>query len=101
MTDTYIYLGGSPVATSTAGARVGEKPIHTIKVQMAGVAAVSSGEDKDVDGNSVPTYKTHKYTYDDSGNLKTDTVTDGTTSWLRTYTYQDGQLVADSGWVKQ
>lgn len=103
MADTYIYLGGSPVATTTAGAKVGEKLIHTIKVQAAGVvgSATATGGDKDVNGDPVPTYKAHSYTYDQSGNLHTDTVKDGTSTWVRTYTYEQGVQVTDSGWVKQ
>ncbi len=55
----------------------------------------------DTNGNEVPTYKAHTYTYDGSGNTATDTVSSGSASWTRSYTYQNGQLVSDSGWVKQ
>jgi YD repeat-containing protein len=57
--------------------------------------------DRDTDGNPVPTYKAHAYTYDGSGNLQTDTVTDGATSWVRTYMWSNGAQTSDSGWVKQ
>ena len=55
----------------------------------------------DTDGSPVPTYKAHAFTYDGSGNLSTDTVTDGQTSWVRTYQWQNGAQTSDSGWVKQ
>lgn len=41
------------------------------------------------------------YAYDSSGNLITETVTDGTNSWVQTYTYTSGQLTGISKWVKQ
>ncbi len=57
--------------------------------------------DRDTNGVAVPTWKPHTYTYDGSGNLLTDTVTDGAATWVRTYTYVNGQQSTDSGWVKQ
>ncbi len=57
--------------------------------------------DRDTDGNPIPTWKGHTFTYNDSGGLETDTVTDGTSTWVRTYTYDGGEQVADSGFVKQ
>lgn len=66
----------------------------------AGVLTVSETE-LDTSGGIVPAYKAHAFTYDGSGNLASDTVIDGSSSWTRTYTYQNGYLVTDSGWVKQ
>lgn len=57
--------------------------------------------DRDTDGNPVPTYKAHTFTYDGSGNLQTDSVTDGTNTWVRTYMWSNGAQASDSGWVKQ
>ena len=57
--------------------------------------------DRDEDGNVVPTHKGHSYSYDSSGNLATDTVTDGDDVWVRTYTWANGAQTSDSGWVKQ
>lgn len=57
--------------------------------------------DLDTDGNPVPTYKAHIYTYDGSGNLQTDTITDGTNTWVRTYDTSPTGPISDSGWVKQ
>ena len=55
----------------------------------------------DTAGNPVPTNKAHTYTYDNSGNLATDTVTDGTSTWVRSYTAGPTGTTGDSGWVKQ
>jgi YD repeat-containing protein len=57
--------------------------------------------EKDTSGSAVPTWKGRTYTYDGSGNPQTETVTDGTDTWVKTYTYTGGTLAADSGWVKQ
>lgn len=57
--------------------------------------------DRDAAGNLVPTNRGHTYTYDSSGNLATDTVSDGVSVWVRTYTWANGAQTADSGWVKQ
>ncbi len=64
-------------------------------------AGMPSYDDLDTAGNPVPTYKAHTFGYDGSGNLTSDTVTDGTATWVRTYTYVNGVQQADSGWVKQ
>jgi len=57
--------------------------------------------DRDTDGNPVPTWKSHAFTYDTSGNLSTDTVTDGSDTWVRTYQWTLAGQSYDSGWVKQ
>jgi len=68
-------------------------------VGSAGVGG--AGTDLDTQGNIVPTYKAHTYTYDTSGNQITDSVTDGSSTWVRSYVYANGQMTTDSGWVKQ
>jgi len=65
------------------------------------LAGGSATGDLDTNGSPVPTNKAHTYTYDDSGNLSTDTVTDGVGTWRRTYTYTPSGPASDSGWVKQ
>lgn len=62
---------------------------------------VMAGVERDTDGNPVPTWKPHTFTYDTSGNLSTDTVTDGTDAWVRTYQWDGAAQSSDSGWVKQ
>lgn len=73
-----------------------------VLINASGAAlSQAGGTDLDTTGNVVPTYKAHTFTYDTSGNLVTDTVTDGVSSWVRTYTYSGGVQTTDSGWVKQ
>lgn len=55
----------------------------------------------DTDGEPVPVYKSQAFAYDGSNNVQTITVTDGVDSWVRTFTYTDGNQTGDSGWVKQ
>jgi hypothetical protein len=50
------------------------------------------------DPNSMP----HAYSYTAGGSIQTDTITDGTLSFKKTYTYNgSNQLSAETGWVKQ
>ena len=43
---------------------------------------------------------THVYGYS-AGLLVTDTATDGTTSWVKTYSYTLGNLTGETKWVRQ
>ncbi len=43
----------------------------------------------------------HAYTYNTSGNVLTDTCTNGTNTWVKTYTYTGSNLTSESAWVKQ
>jgi hypothetical protein len=36
-----------------------------------------------------------------AGLLVTDTATDGTSTWVKTYTYTSGNLTGETKWVKQ
>lgn len=113
MNDTVTRVGGAPLATRRVPApfRSGAAQVEVLKVLPVNAdgSPVNEGTtpggqvvmDRDTDGNPVPTYKAHTFTYDDSGNLKTDTVDDGGDTWVRTYTYTNGQQTNDSGWVKQ
>ncbi len=66
-----------------------------------GSGGTSAPTSLDTDGNPVPVWKSHSFTYDGSGNLATDTVTDGTSTWVRTYQWANGAQTVDTGWVKQ
>lgn len=61
---------------------------------------VAVPNDLDTDGDPVPTNGAHTFTYDASGNLKTDVVSTAAGTWVRTYTYDEGNQTGDSGWVK-
>jgi len=64
-------------------------------------APTAMNADMDTNGNPVPTYKAHTYTYYGAGQVHSDTVTDGVNTWVKTFMYENGQQVSDSGWVKQ
>lgn len=63
-------------------------------------ASAMTGTEMDTNGNPVPVFKAHTYTYDGSGNLASDTVTDGVSTWVKTYSWDQGAQSSDSGWVK-
>lgn len=67
----------------------------------SGTQTTMGSADLDNEGNRVPTYKPHSYTYDGSGNMATDTVSDGTSTWVRSYAWTNAALMSDTGWVKQ
>lgn len=69
-------------------------------VATAEVARLFTAE-LDTQGEIVPVWKGHEYTYDDSGNLLTDTVIDGLLRWKKSYSYTPSGPATDSGWVKQ
>lgn len=87
--------------------------VSRLQVDKRGRIIVSSGDnnkagvltvitvDLDTNAEIVPTWEGHSYAYDDSGNLSSDTVSDGTNTWIRTYTYTPSGPATDSGWVKQ
>ena len=41
------------------------------------------------------------YNYNADGTLNYEEITDGTSTWRRTYTYVGGQVTAITAWVKQ
>ena len=92
-----LTAGGVPVYRDSAGVLREVPPSAS-----ASGSASAAVQDLDTNGNPVPTYKAHTYTYDDSGNLSTDTVTDGVNTWVRSYgPYTPTGPATDSGWVKQ
>ena len=50
-----------------------------------------------VDTDDLP----HTYTYNGDGTLATDSVTDGTYTWVKTYLYTSGNMTSESVWVLQ
>lgn len=92
---------GVPVYRDSAGVLREIPPSLVPAMSTDGPVNVAVTPDLDTDGNKVPTYKSQTFTYDDSGNVSTATISDSTGTWVRTYTYQGGQLRTDSGWVKQ
>lgn len=43
----------------------------------------------------------HVYGYNGSGQLTTDTATDGTSTWVKTFSYTSGNLTGETKWVLQ
>jgi hypothetical protein len=83
--------------------------VSRLQIDKRGRIIVSSGDDSviyttvvelDTAGGIVPVHKGVTNTYDPSGNLQTQTVKNGST-WIRTYTYTNGEVTSDSGWVRQ
>ena len=83
--------------------------VSRLQIDKRGRIIVSSGDDSviyttvvelDTNGGIVPVHKGVNNTYDPSGNLQTQTVKNGST-WIRTFTYTNGEVASDSGWVRQ
>lgn len=56
----------------------------------------------DNSGNALsPDSLPHVYTYNGSNAILTDTVTDGTNTWVQTYTYTGSNLTGKSVWALQ
>ncbi len=88
-----LTAGGVSVARDSAGV------LREVPTASSGTSATTG--DLDTQGNPVPTHLAHTYTYDTSGNLATDRVTDGSSVWVRTLQWGNGVQTGDSGWVKQ
>ena len=73
----------TPVILSAAGA----VPVYAATVDSAGDAFS-------------PDDCAHAYAYS-AGLLLTDTATNGTSTWVKTYGYTSGSLTSESKWVKQ
>lgn len=43
----------------------------------------------------------HTYAYNGSSQLTSDTATDGTNTWVKTFTYSGSTVVTESGWLPQ
>lgn len=64
-------------------------------------AASASGSVLDSTGQPFnPDNCTHAYAYS-NGLLITDTATNGTATWVKTYSYTSGSLTGETKWVRQ
>ena len=71
-------------------------------VQVAATTAIPTTESV-IDSTGQPFNPdacTHTYGYS-AGLLVTDTATDGTSTWVKTYSYTSGNLTGETKWVKQ
>lgn len=62
----------------------------------------SAAERDSAGGRFEPSACTYTYGYNANGLIVTDTATDGTSTWVKTYTYNaSAQLTGETQWVKQ
>jgi len=106
-----VNATSSPIPTApTVAMGGGAIDANTQRVTLAtdgpGVAALAS-----IDAKTVPVLDStgqpfnpdscaHTYGYS-AGLLVTDTATDGTSTWVKTYSYTSGNLTGETKWVKQ
>lgn len=99
--DAQFGAGGTGIAEPAGGSGLlgwlsGIYKAITGTLTVTRVAADSTGA-YHFDPDSMP----HTYTYDGSGNIATDSVTDGTNTFKKTYTFTGSQLTSETAWVKQ
>ena len=93
----------------------GQQPQGVVIVNTATGAATTPLTDAQLRATAIPTTEsvmdstgqpfspdacTHTYGYS-AGLLVTDTATDGTSTWVKTYSYTSGDLTGETKWVKQ
>ena len=93
----------------------GQQPQGVVIVNTTTGAATTPLTDAQLRATAIPTAEsvmdstgqpfspdacTHTYGYS-AGLLVTDTATDGTTTWVKTYSYTSGDLTGETKWVKQ
>ena len=93
----------------------GQQPQGVVIVNTATGAATTPLTDAQLRATAIPTTESvmdstgqsfnpdscaHTYGYS-AGLLVTDTATDGTSTWVKTYSYTSGDLTGETKWVKQ
>ena len=93
----------------------GQQPQGVVIVNTTTGAATTPLTDAQLRATAIPTAEsvmdstgqpfspdacTHTYGYS-AGLLVTDTATDGTSTWVKTYSYTSGDLTGETKWVKQ
>ena len=93
----------------------GQQPQGVVIVNTATGAATTPLTDAQLRATAIPTTESvmdstgqsfnpdscaHAYGYS-AGLLVTDTATDGTSTWVKTYSYTSGNLTGETKWVKQ
>lgn len=71
-----------------------------VKLNAAGAVPVAAGTADSTGTAFDPGACAHTFAYT-GGLLDTDTATDGTSTWVKTYTYTAGALTGETKWVKQ
>ena len=81
-------------ATGAATTPLTDAQLRATAIQVSATVLDSTGQPFGPDACA------HTYGYS-AGLLVTDTATDGTTSWVKTYSYTSGNLTGETKWVKQ
>ena len=92
---------GAAVATESRGS--GAVDANTTRVTLATDSPAVRTADTVLDSTGQPFSPdacAHTYGYS-AGLLVTDTATDGTSTWVKTYSYTSGNLTGETKWVKQ
>lgn len=78
-----------------------QRPLPVVLTDADGDYVASGGGAIDSAGTPIdPDNMSHVFGYT-GVNLTTDTATDGTSTWVKTFTYTNGLPTAESKWVKQ
>jgi hypothetical protein len=72
----------------------------SVKLTPAGTVPVAAGVTDSTGAAFDPGACAHAFAYT-NGLLTTDTATDGTSTWIKTYAYTAGALTSETKWVKQ
>ena len=95
-----IYDSADIIARSRANEAASMTGSGTVNV-VATAALTTAESVMDSTGQPFsPDACTHVYGYS-AGLLVTDTATDGTSTWVKTYSYTSGNLTGETKWVKQ
>ena len=95
-----IYDNSDIIARSRANETASMTGSGTVNV-VATAALTTAESVMDSTGQPFsPDACTHTYGYS-AGLLVTDTATDGTSTWVKTYSYTSGNLTGETKWVKQ
>ena len=81
-------------ATGAATTPLTDAQLRATAIQVSATVLDSTGQPFGPDACA------HVYGYS-AGLLVTDTATDGTSTWVKTYSYTSGNLTGETKWVKQ
>ena len=92
----------SDTTNQSTGVGLTRVQLDAAPVQVAATTAIPTTESvMDSTGQPFnPDSCAHAYGYS-AGLLVTDTATDGTSTWVKTYSYTSGNLTGETKWVKQ
>ena len=93
--------GQQPQGVVIVNTTTGEATTPLTDAQLRATAIPTTNAVMDSTGQPFgPDACAHAYGYS-AGLLVTDTATDGTSTWVKTYSYTSGNLTGETKWVKQ